>query len=140
MAFEIYKRGQGRYTRPVTFAAAMLLGVLGAYVLSENLGAFLPRTIAGRHVKIYLQYGIPTVLVAGLAWGMFRLVNRQKTADFLIATEGEMKKVAWSSRKEVIGSTKVVIVTAFMIAAILFAVDMLFIFLFREIGILHLPS
>ena len=37
-------------------------------------------------------------------------VNR-KANDFFIATEGEMKKVNWSTRAEVIRSTKVVIVT-----------------------------
>jgi len=138
--FEIYKSGQGRYTRIITFVSVMIVGVIGAYFLSKNLGAFLPGQIAGVQVKIYLQYGIPTVLVVLLGVLMFHMVNRQKTADFLIATEGEMKKVSWSTRKEVIGSTKVVIVTAFILAAILFGMDMLFIFLFDWLGIMKLTS
>ncbi|MBS3820407.1 MAG: preprotein translocase subunit SecE [Planctomycetes bacterium] len=64
------------------------------------------------------------------------LVNRPRTADFLIATEGEMKKVSWSSRKEVIGSTKVVIVTTFILAAILFIVDLVFATLFRAMNVM----
>ena len=138
--FEIYKSGQGRYTRIVTFVSAMFLGIMGAYVLSENLGAFLPGT--GKEgllpaMKIYLQYGIPTVAVVLLGVLMLKLVNRQKSADFLIATESEMKKVSWSSKKEIVGSTKVVIVTAFIMAAILFAVDIIFIFLFDWLGIME---
>jgi preprotein translocase subunit SecE len=64
------------------------------------------------------------------------MVNRQRVADFLIATEGEMKKVSWSSRKEVIGSTKVVIVTTLIMAAVLFVVDIVFQLFFKSIGIL----
>lgn len=143
--FEIYKSGQGKYTRIVTFVSVMFLGIMGAYVLSENLGAFLPGPRADEEgllpgMKIYLQYGIPTVVVVLLGVLMLKLVNRQKSADFLIATESEMKKVSWSSRKEVVGSTKVVIVTAFIMAAILFAVDIIFIFLFDWLGIMKVTS
>ncbi len=146
--FEIYKSGQGKYTRTVTFVSAMFLGIMGAYVLSENLGAFLPGpgvSPADKEgllpaMKIYLQYGIPTVVVVLLGVLMLKLVNRQKSADFLIATESEMKKVSWSSKKEIVGSTKVVIVTAFIMAAILFAVDIIFIFLFDWLGIMKVTS
>ena len=147
--FEIYKSGQGKYTRIVTFVSAMALGIMGAYVLSENLGAFLPGRLSQPQagdggllpaMKIYLQYGIPTVLMVLLGMLMLRLVNRQKSADFLIATESEMKKVSWSSKREVVGSTKVVIVTAFIMAAILFAVDIIFIFLFDWLGIMKVTG
>ncbi|MCD6365227.1 MAG: preprotein translocase subunit SecE [Planctomycetes bacterium] len=67
---------------------------------------------------------------------MFWLVNRPKTADFLIATESEMKKVSWSSKEEIIGSTKVVIVFTFIMAVILYAVDVLFAFIFSEMGVM----
>lgn len=134
--FEIYKGGQGKHTRIVTFVSAVVLGTIGAYVLSRNLGAFLPQRIGGLQVRIYLQYGIPTVLVVLLGVLMFRLVNRQTSADFLIATESEMKKVSWSSKKELIGSTKVVLVTTFIMAMILFAVDILFTILFKHLGIM----
>jgi preprotein translocase subunit SecE len=138
--FEVYKSGQGKYTRIVTFVSVMVLGVMGARVLSQNLGEFLPGWMDASEMKIYFQYGIPTVLVVLLGLLMLRLVNRQKSADFLIATEGEMKKVSWSSKKEVVGSTKVVIVTAFIMAAILFTVDMVFIFLFDWLGIMEVTG
>ena len=45
--------------------------------------------------------------------------------DFLIATEGEMKKVNWSSRKEIRGSTIVVIGLTIIIAVIISVMDFL---------------
>ena len=132
MKIEIYKRGQGKYTRIITSVAIFGLAIAGAMVLSAQLGAIGGLGAA----KIYVQFGIPTLVV--LAFGLFSfwIVNRPKTADFLIATEGEMKKVSWSSRKEVIGSTKVVIVTTFILAAIIFGVDLLFVVLFKWLKIM----
>ena len=48
-----------------------------------------------------------------------------------------MKKVNWTTRKEVIGNTQVVIVAAFLIAAILFGIDNVFRWVFSEIGVLE---
>jgi preprotein translocase subunit SecE len=123
--FKIYKVTQGRYTRTMTFAGAMLLAVSGAYVLSTKLYAVTP----------YVQYGIPSLVVVLVGLLAFWMVNKPRSADFLIATEGEMKKVAWSGKKEVIGSTKVVIVTTLMIAMLLFSVDILFGIFFQYIGL-----
>ncbi|MBL7218876.1 MAG: preprotein translocase subunit SecE [Phycisphaerae bacterium] len=123
--FKIYKVAQGRYTRSLTFAGAMLVAVSGAYVLSGKLYDVGP----------YMRYGIPSMVVVLIGLVTFWMVNRPRSADFLIATEGEMKKVAWSGKKEVIGSTKVVIVTTVMIALLLFGVDILFGALFRILGV-----
>ena len=60
-----------------------------------------------------------------------------KTTDFLIATDGEMRKVHWSTRKEIQGSTIVVIVATFLIAAFLYAFDSLFSTIFRSIDVLQ---
>ena len=40
----------------------------------------------------------------------------------LIATDGEMKKVNWSTRKEIVGSTWVVVAATFLLTAVLIAV------------------
>jgi preprotein translocase subunit SecE len=124
--FEVYKRGQGKYTRICTFAGVVGVGLIGAVYLSEKIGAS----------SVYLRFGLPTVLLLALAALMFWTVNRPSTADFMIATESEMKKVSWSSRKEVVGSTKVVIITTFILAIVLFGVDFLFTLIFHGMGIL----
>ncbi len=128
--FEIYKRGQGKYTRSLTVAGVMLVVMLGAYVLSDSLRA------TSLFSNPLLAFGIPTAIVAGFGVFIFWLVNRPQSADFLIATESEMKKVSWSSRKEIVGSTKVVIVTTFIMAAVLFAVDIFFTVVFKAMGVM----
>jgi preprotein translocase subunit SecE len=124
--FEIYKRNQGKYLRIGTFAAAMLIVIIGSKILRDKLSAY----------AIFIQFGIPVALILVMAAIVFWLVNRPSSADFLISTEGEMKKVSWSSKKEVIGSTKVVIVTTVILSLMLLAVDMLFIWFFGNIGLM----
>jgi len=123
--FEIYKPTQGKNARAATFVTVMVIVVLGAYILSEQLS----------QTGVYLRYGIPTAIVVVCAALMFWIVNRPKSADFLIATEGEIKKVSWSSRKEIIGATKVVIITTLILSGILYGVDILLVFVFGKLGI-----
>jgi preprotein translocase SecE subunit len=74
-----------------------------------------------------------------LFYVIYRLVGRGETVvNFMIATEGEMKKVSWSNRREVIGATKVVIVTTLALAAILFMVDIAFMMAFSAIDVLQI--
>jgi len=61
---------------------------------------------------------------------------KPKSVDFLIATEGEMKKVNWSTRREVVGSTAAVIVTAIVIAVFCFGIDRAFFWFFAQIKVL----
>ena len=126
--FDIYKRGQGKYTRIITFLGVMLIVVVGATLLSDELTVF--------RLNPLMRYGISTVLAVAAAGLMFWIVNRPKSADFMIATEGEMKKVSWSTRREIVGSTKVVLVTTVILAVVLFCVDYLFTLLFRGIKVL----
>lgn len=87
---------------------------------------------------IYLQAGVTggIILLGALVVYWFVASNR-KSVDFLINTDGEMRKVNWSTRKEIIGSTQVVIVAAFLIAAILFVIDIVFQQFFQFIGVLE---
>ncbi|MCD4825566.1 MAG: preprotein translocase subunit SecE [Phycisphaerae bacterium] len=123
----IYKRTQGKYTRLITAIAMLMLGAWGCLSLAK--------TLHGSGCDVYMSFGIPLVVLLGLAGLLFWLVNRPKSADFLIATESEMKKVSWASRKEVVGSTKVVIVTTFIMAALLFLVDVVFANFFKLIKV-----
>jgi preprotein translocase SecE subunit len=64
-------------------------------------------------------------------------LNR-RVCDFLIATDGEMKKVNWSSRREITGSTKVVIFVVVALGLFLFFVDILLMLFFSEIKVLRI--
>ena len=122
---QIYRKNQGRWTRLGTVAGVGLLVVIGAWYAWSQLPSSW---------GIY-RAAIPLALVLVSAYVLFRVVNGKKTADFMIATEGEMKKVSWSSKKEIIGSTKVVIVTLFLMGALLFLVDLLFHKFFQFVGV-----
>ncbi len=87
---------------------------------------------------LYLQAGTAgaVLLLGAIALYIFVGANR-KTVGFLIATDGEMKKVNWTSYREVKGSTIVVIVATFLIAGFLFGVDTVFARFFSFIGVLQ---
>ena len=133
--FELYKRGQGPYTRGGTALGAGLLILAGADFVYEQLGVYRNEEAAW---TLWLQAGIPLLLVVALGLLTFWVVGaNRKACDFMIATEGEMKKVNWSTRREIIGSTKVVIMFTILLAVILFVVDLVFMTFFAWIGVLR---
>ena len=86
----------------------------------------------------YLQAGAASlILLVGALFLYWYIGMARRPVEFLIATDGEMKKVNWTSYREVKGSTIVVIVATFLIAGILYLVDMGFSFLFSTIGVLE---
>lgn len=133
MSWKFYKSGQGYYTRMGTAIAAVVIVSVGCWSLYKKLE--LIKTDA--EWTAWLQAGIPAFLFVVLNWLVYKALNLPKFADFLIATEGEMKKVSWSSRKEVVASTGVVIVTVMLVGFLLMVVDMGFSFVFKQLGVLQ---
>ena len=88
------------------------------------LGAWL--TALSRNTAMWVEIMVPVGLFVVLALFLLWLVNKPSVADFMIAAEGEMKKVSWSSRQEIIVSTTVVIVVVILMALVLFVTDMTF--------------
>jgi preprotein translocase subunit SecE len=131
MAFAIYKSGQGYWTRTMTAVGVGILVLTGVKWLWDEL------TVVQRWPAIYVQAITAVAVIAVFGALTFFVLNKPRIADFMIATEQEMKKVNWPSRKEIIGSTWVVIVGVFLFATILFVVDLIFLELFRSIGILQ---
>lgn len=85
----------------------------------------------------YLQVGLAVVVILiGATLLLYFVSVNPKTGEFLISTDGEMKKVNWSTRKEVIGSTWVVVTTCFLLAGILFVVDFGLASFFGLIGVI----
>ena len=123
--FAIYKKGQGYWTRVGTAIGAGLLGALIVWQLYRYIPAFMSANDVGRAKRVALivaaSFG---AIYAFICW---RLMNKPANVDFLIATDSEMKKVNWTTRKELIGSTKVVIFFMILIAGLLFALDVLFV-------------
>lgn len=109
----IYKRSQGRITRQVTFAALAIGVLLAAWRLH----------VFGASSGQVMGFAVPGALAAIGIWIAFRLVNMTSFADFLIAVEAEMNKVAWPSRTELWRSSLVVILLILFLSAILFGYD-----------------
>jgi len=141
MAFGIYKQGQGYWTRMMTLLGLLTVFGWGAAWLSNQLGLIQPpRDESGQYkIEPALIQGIGafTVLIIGAAIAYWVAYANPKTSEFFIATEGEMKKVNWSTRKEIVGSTWVVIGISVLLAACLFVVDLAFSTFFKEIGVLQ---
>lgn len=127
----VYKPGQGSYVRWGSAAGGGLIALAFAGFLSQQMPVLTSSEI--------VQTLVPVAALVALAIVIFRLIGqKRRVVDFMIATEGEMKKVNWSSRKEITGSTKVVIFVVLALGFILFVVDVAFMYFFGAIGVLRI--
>ncbi len=129
--FRVVKPGQGIYVRWLSAIGAGVLAVSMAHFVWSRLPlfGFVDQSDPVRTL-------VPVIVLLVAVYLIFWAVGRnQSVVDFMIHTEGEMKKVNWSTRKEVWGATRVVIVTVLALAILLFIVDMFFIFFFGAIGV-----
>lgn len=69
----------------------------------------------------------PLLMGLALVWLAWRVVNIPTFADFLIATEAEMNKVSWTTRRRLVQDTIVVLTTMLFMTVFLFVVDILWI-------------
>jgi preprotein translocase subunit SecE len=131
--FAVYKPGQGLHVRWGTAGGLGLIALAAAAFIYDQLPRINSSTV--------VQTTVPVVILAGLAYFIFWLVGQKHNfVDFLIATEGEMKKVNWSTRAEVIGATRIVIVTLLALGFLLAFVDALFIVFFSKINVLKIDA
>ena len=131
--FTQYKQGQGKWTRGGTFSGCLLLVFWGGYFLYDRLDIFSGDELWQQLITVGIPLLFISVLGAFTWWISFAC---RRSSDFMIATEGEMKKVSWSTRRELLGSTKVVIAMTVLMAVLLFVVDLIFQSLFSSIGVL----
>jgi preprotein translocase SecE subunit len=143
-----YKANQGVRVRRGTIVALLTVGLCGIYTLvtSRLLGASYQRIIdwiweipftreSGADSTTFsyvplvhnVSVVVPILLAAALLWFCWRVVNWPTFADFLIATEAEINKVSWTTRRRLVQDTIVVLVTVFLMTAFLFVVDILWI-------------
>ncbi|MBN1393086.1 MAG: preprotein translocase subunit SecE [Sedimentisphaerales bacterium] len=125
MIFGIYKSSQGKYTRLCSAFGFGLIVALGCLQLYNKLD--------GADMGLWVSTMVPVGVFAGFAILIFWLSNKPSAADFLIAAEGEIKKVSWSSKKEIAVSTFIVIVVVVILAVLLGAADLGFKLFFIEV-------
>jgi preprotein translocase SecE subunit len=125
MSMTMYKPGQGKYSRLIMGISVAVVVAIGCWRLYDMLAA--------TDWSAWIIFLVPLVVFGAIAAVTYWLLNKESVADFLIAAEGELKKVNWSSRKEVAVSTFVVIIVVFVMAALLGATDMVFQLIFDKL-------
>lgn len=129
-----YKRTQGIRARRYTLLGILLIGWSGVYSLMSHEAAghgdwalslpFTGEPHATFTALADVQYSIPLLLAVLTFWVAWRAVNVPVFADFLIATEAEMNKVSWSTRRRLLQDTVVVLITVLLLTLFLLVVDL----------------
>jgi preprotein translocase SecE subunit len=127
-----YKPMQGQRVRRGTMLGLLVLLGCGVYVFVQH-GTLvtgpadwaLRMPFTNRAIPILPDVAItaPLLLAAAAFWFSFRVVSWPTFADFLIATEAEVNKVSWPTRRSVVQDTIVVLSTVVLMTLFLFAVD-----------------
>ena len=113
----------------------------------EGLGTLLtvpPKpatgTVVYSHITLLpaVHFTLPFLLLALTIWFAWRVVNLPTFADFLIATEAELNKVSWTTRKRLYQDTIVVLMTVLLLAGYLFAMDQVWVHVlsWKPIGVI----
>lgn len=62
---------------------------------------------------------VACTLAVSVVW----ILNRPRSVDLLVETEGEMRKVSWPSRQEAWNSSMIVVITVLFLMGLLFCYD-----------------
>lgn len=131
MGLTIKKPGQGYWTRMLSaIGAGILLLSCLAWVWTE-----LQSAISTDSTRTTVQAIMAGVIVLGGGGLCYWIMNKTTVVDFFIATESEMRKVNWPSKKELIGSTWVVICGTAFIALLLVIINVIF---FKFFSLIHI--
>lgn len=150
--FGAYKKGQGLYSRIIVGIA---LGVLSLFASISLYSLLIDLPNIAQNAKIplvdiNLSWGLISafmlfvflgflisVFVAGFETGVKPLdAGGKKTVEFLIDTQGELQKVSWPTKYELVGSTAVVIVSVIVIGLFILGVDWVVSLVMKYIGVL----
>lgn len=87
---------------------------------------------------VYVQAAVATIILFLGGMVVYYFVGRKPaSAEYLIATDGEMRKVNWSTKKIILDSTYVVIAASVLIAAFIFLWDVLISNFFKLINVVR---
>lgn len=150
MPFSYYKKTEGTTIRVVAAVSLLLIVLYGCYALYSFVPPIdtnydPPRdTFWGTgwsmpFFDVKITYGLLISFVLFVLIGLLVylwILNKPKTGDFLIETEGELKKVSWPSRQQYMGSSIAVIVSVVLLGLFLLFADKILQWLLR--GLLKL--
>ncbi len=130
----IYKAGQGYWVRLMSayaFGAIIALGMVWLWKEFDGITMF---GLEPTYVRVAIML-LAALVFGGITW--FLLGRHRSTVEFMVATEGEMRKVNWSSRREVEAATRVVILLTIFTAAYCWGFDIVFASIFRWMTVLR---
>ena len=140
--FDYLKPEQARMVRMTTFVVLAALSAFGCATLYslpsiESLWwSVLGFQEVYGEVFAFRPMIFPSLAVfLTLMFVVYLLINRPLWTDFLIETEGELKKVSWPKRQEYIGSSAVVIVVVVVVSMFLFVSDWVLSIMMKKTGI-----
>jgi preprotein translocase SecE subunit len=128
---EIYKEGHGVLVRRVAFVGLATLLVWGGTELYGWLaGADWVRSNrwVNYRIPVLNQYIDPafviswTIIIVGCI-AIYRLLNRERAADFLIETDTEVRKVTWPTWNDAWNSSLIVLLFVVVVTGFIFASD-----------------
>lgn len=85
-----------------------------------------------------VKFTLPLIVGALALWIGWRIVNLPVFADFLIATEAEMNKVSWTTRRRLVQDTIVVLTAVTLMTIFLLIADVVWGNLLKTIGVLRI--
>ncbi len=139
---EYAKPGLGRWSRTGALVGIGALALFGAYAFYMYPSLSSPwwqdlwkAVLFGKSLSVKPILFPSAAILATVVLVSYLLLNRDKWAEFLIETEGELKKVSWPARKEYLGSSLVVVLVVAVISAFLHFVDLGLSEVMKRIGI-----
>jgi preprotein translocase SecE subunit len=82
-----------------------------------------PLSVMGKEASLRPQLFPAIAVFLTAMFVVFQVLNQDKMAEFLIETEGEVKKVSWPARKEYVGSAMIVVLVVAIVSGFLHFVD-----------------
>jgi preprotein translocase SecE subunit len=141
-----YKRSLGVRVRRLTILGILIVGGTAAWsvynhaLLPDTWKLPMPGDIPALAILTDARLLVPVLIAVATLWVAWRAVNMPDFAEFLIATEAEMNKVSWSTRKRLAQDTVVVLITTLIMTLFLLVVDLFWGWLLSRQTVGVLPS
>ncbi|MFH1421339.1 MAG: preprotein translocase subunit SecE [Planctomycetota bacterium] len=125
---KIYKSGQGKNARLVAAVSLSVLNLYGCYSLFNAINSgkwaeLVILEIPGVEVLLTPPLLVSVVLFLAVSFAIYWSCNWHKSADFLIETEAELRKVSWPSKNELVGSSAIVLVVIILLSLLILGID-----------------
>ncbi|MBI4566446.1 MAG: preprotein translocase subunit SecE [Planctomycetes bacterium] len=126
------KPGQGRWVRACAYLGFAALAMAAAVTLFAAPGLksgwygevpLWSTAVFGKTFELRPIFFPSATVFLGAVIGFHIFVNRDKVSDFLVETQGELRKVSWPAKREWVGSTVVVVILITFVALFLHFAD-----------------